>query len=106
MNGRGILGLVAVGLLWFTTAVGSAQAVAVGADGTMHPEKPAALIAPENQAKTEQLMKLFEVMRIKQQMQSMKTMVPAMVQQQIQAAMKQTEEGLPSGSKLTPERRD
>jgi len=32
--------------------------------------------------------------------------VPAMVQQQIQSAMKQTEEGLPAGSKLTPELRD
>jgi hypothetical protein len=33
-------------------------------------------------------------------------MVPAMVQQQIQAAVKQTEEGMPAGSKLTPELRD
>lgn len=51
-------------------------------------------------------MKLFEVMRIKQQMQSMRMMVPGMVQQQIQAAMKQTEADLPSGSKLTPELRE
>jgi len=88
------------------TVAGRAQAIAVGADGKMQQEKPAALIAPENQATAEQLAKLFEVMRIKQQMQSMRTMVPAMVQQQIQSAMKQTEEGLPAGSKLTPELRD
>ena len=106
MNVIGILGLAAAGLLSLATATGSAQAIAVGADGTVHQEKPAALIAPENQASADQLSKLFEVMRIKQQMQSMRTMVPAMVQQQIQAAMKQTEEGLPAGSKLTPELRD
>ena len=46
--------------------------------------RQAAAIAPENQATPEQLTKLFEVMRIKQQMQSMRKMVPAMVQQQIQ----------------------
>ena len=82
------------------------QAIAVGADGSMHQEKQATVIAPENQASTEQIAKLFEVMRIKQQMQSMKAMIPGMVQQQIQATMKQTEAELPAGSKMTPEVRE
>jgi hypothetical protein len=65
-----------------------------------------ATVPADRQPSPEQLGKLFEVMRIKQQMQSMRTMVPGMVQQQIQSAMRQTEEGLPSGSKLTPELRE
>jgi len=97
---------MAVVLLALTTVAGRAQAIAVGADGTMQQEKPATVIAPENQASAEQVAKLFEVMRIKQQMQSMKAMIPGMVQQQIQAAMKQSEGDLPARSKLTPEQRE
>lgn len=88
------------------SAGGYAQAIAVGADGTMQQEKPAAVVAPENQATAEQLAKLFDVMRIKQQMQSMKAMIPGMVQQQIQSAMRQTEETRPAGSKPTQEQRE
>lgn len=80
-----------------------AQAFAVGTDGKMQQEKQAPLIPSDQQPTTEQLSKLFDVMRIKQQMQSMRQMVPSMVQQQIQSAMKQTEAGLPAGSKLTTE---
>ena len=105
MKANWILGVMVIGFS-IATVAGRAQAIAVGADGKMQQEKPAALIAPENQATAEQLAKLFEVMRIKQQMQSMRTMVPAMVQQQIQSAMKQSEAELPAGSKLTSERRD
>jgi len=60
----------------------------------------------DQQPSTEQLTKLFDAMRIKQQMQSMKTMIPGMVQQQIQSAMKQSEAELPAGSKMTPELRE
>ena len=101
-----IVAAAATALISFGTMRTSAQAIAVGADGKMQQEKPASVIAPENQATADQLSKLFEVMRIKQQMQSMKAMVPGMVQQQIQAAMKQTEEGMPAGSRPTPELRD
>ena len=67
---------------------------------------PAATTTSDQQPSSDQLAKLFEVMRIKQQMQSMKTMIPGMVQQQIQAAMKQTEEGMPAESRPTPEQRE
>lgn len=87
-------------------AGGYSQAIAVGADGTMQQEKQAPVVAPENQATADQIAKLFEVMRIKQQMQSMKAMIPGMVQQQIQSAMRQTEADMPAGSKPTPEQRE
>jgi uncharacterized protein len=106
MRAKVIVGVVAI-VAGSIMPVGiCAQAIAVGADGTMQQEKQTAAIAPENQATTEQLAKLFDVMRIKQQMQSMRMMVPGMVQQQIQSAMKQTEAELPSSSKLTPETRE
>lgn len=105
MNVRSMMAVMAV-MLSTMPAGAYAQAIAVGADGTMQEEKPAAVIAPENQASAEQVAKLFEVMRIKQQMQSMKQMIPGMVQQQIQSAMRQTEAEMPSGSKPTPEQQE
>jgi hypothetical protein len=65
-----------------------------------------ATIPPDQQPTKEQLAKLFDVMRLREQMQSMRQMVPAMVQQQITSAMKQTEADLPVGTKLTPEQRE
>lgn len=106
MKARRIVGAVAVVMMAVAPAGVCAQAFAVGADGKMQQEKQAPVIAAENQPSAEQLAKLFEVMRIKQQMASMRTMVPGMVQQQIQAAMRQTEEGLPAGTKLTPQQRE
>lgn len=73
----------------------SRQAAATSADA----------IPEDQQASQEQLVKLFEVMRLKEQMQSMRQIVPGMVTQQIQAAMKQTEADLPAGTKLTGEQR-
>ncbi len=46
-------------------------------------------IAPDQQASKEQIAKLFEVMRVKQQMDSMMKMMPTMVQQQMRAQMKE-----------------
>lgn len=89
-----VLGAAAVG--------GRAQAYAVGADGKAQQERT---IAADDQATNEQLGKLFDAMRIKDQMQQMRQIVPSMIQQQIQAAMKQTETNLPAGTKLTDEQR-
>ena len=106
MKAKVIVGVVAIAAASMMPVGVSAQAFSVSPNGTMQQEKQTAAIAPENQATTEQLAKLFDVMRIKQQMQSMRMMVPGMVQQQIQSAMKQTEADLPAGSKLTPEKRE
>jgi len=100
------MGAVALVVLLLGSVAGCAQAYAVGGDGKMQEEKQAPAIAPENQPTAEQIAKLFEVMRIRQQMQSMRQMVPAMVQQQVQSALKQTEEGLPGGRKLTAEQHE
>ena len=106
MKMRRVIGLVVLVMLSAGSVAVQAQAYAVGADGKMQQEKQAPLIPSDQQPTTEQLSKLFEVMRIKQQMQSMRQMVPSMVQEQIQAAVKQTEAGLPAGSKLTAEQRE
>ena len=98
MKTKLMVGVVAVIV---TAAVAAhAQAVAVGADG-----KVERTIAADDQPTTEQLTKLFDVMRIKDQVQQMRQIVPGMVSQQIQAAMKQTEANLPAGTKLTDEQR-
>ncbi len=68
-------------------------------------QAPAASV-PADQPTREQLAKLFDVMRIREQMQSIRQIVPGMVAQQIQGAMKQTEADLPPGTKLTPEQRE
>jgi hypothetical protein len=102
MKAKGMIGAVAIVMLSAGAVATRAQAYAVGADGKMQQERT---IAPGDQASSEQVAKLFEVMRIQEQVQSMRQMVPSMVQQQIQAAMKQTEANLPSGTKLTPEQR-
>jgi hypothetical protein len=66
---------------------------------------PVSAIPADQQATKEQLAKLFEVMRIRDQMQSMRQIVPAMIQQQIKETMSETEATLSAGKKLTPEQR-
>jgi hypothetical protein len=66
--------------------------------------EPAATTTPLDQQPTkEQLAKLFEVMRLRQQMQSVMKMMPAMIQQQVQAQAKEMAPKLPGGGQLTPE---
>lgn len=84
----------------------SAQSAAQAETAAQTEQAPAEAIPPDQQPTKEQLEKLFDVMRLRQQMQSMRQMVPAMVQQQIQSAMKQTEADLPAGAKLTAEQRE
>jgi uncharacterized protein len=67
---------------------------------------PQMAMTADQQPTAEQLAKLFEVMRLRAQMQSMRQIVPSMVQQQIKSAMQQTESNLPAGTKLTPEQRE
>jgi hypothetical protein len=88
--------------------VGAAQTVQSGG-GTQPAGQaqgaPVSAIPADQQATKEQLTKLFEVMRIRDQMQSMRQIVPAMIQQQIKATMSDTEATLSAGKKLTPEQR-
>lgn len=100
MKMRLAVGMVAVMIAG--AAASHAQAFAVGADGKVQQERT---ISPEDQATTEQLARLFDVMRVKEQVQSMRQIVPSMVHEQIDNAMKQTEANLPARTKLTDEQR-
>jgi uncharacterized protein len=61
----------------------------------------ASKIPADEQPTKEQLVKLFEVMRVREQMQSMMKMMPAMVQQQIKEQTKEMTSKLPGGRPLT-----
>lgn len=80
----------------------SAQPAAQAEAPAQAEQARAEAIPPDQQATKEQLEKLFDVMRLRQQMQSMRQIVPSMVQQQITSALKQTE----ADAKLTPEQRE
>jgi hypothetical protein len=62
-----------------------------------------ATVPVDQQPTKEQLTKLFEVMRLRQQMDAFLKRVPAMVQQQMKAQTKQMVGSLPNGSALTAE---
>lgn len=96
----------AAGLAISACALGQSGTSAEQADTPAQAGSAAgATIPPDQQASKEQLAKLFDAMRLREQMQSMRQMVPGMVQQQIKAAMQQTEADLPAGTKLTAEQR-
>jgi|ERR1035437_829633 hypothetical protein len=70
------------------------------------PATPSVVIPEDQRATKEQIAKLFEVMRLKQQMASMEQMMPSMVQQQIQAQTKELMARTPGGATLTPEQQE
>jgi hypothetical protein len=61
------------------------------------------VVPPDQQPTKEQLAKLFEVMRIREQTESMMKMFPAMIQQQIKQQEQESTANLPAGAKPTPE---
>ena len=60
-------------------------------------------VPPDQQATGEQLDKLFEVMRLRQQLQATMKAIPAMIQQQLHAQMDEMYAKLPGGGKPTPD---
>jgi len=93
----------------FTVALLPAQFAFAQAPATQPAQsspKPAATQASvplEQQATREQLTKLFEVMRLRQQFDDMMRALPAVVQQQVRMQMDQLTAKMPGGQKLTPE---
>jgi hypothetical protein len=81
------------------SAAQSAQPAAAQTGAT--PAASAATIPVDQQATKEQLTKLFEVMRVKQQMDSMMKMMPTMVQQQMRAQMKELTARTSNGKQLS-----
>jgi hypothetical protein len=59
------------------------------------------VIAPDDQPTKEQLAKLFEVMRLRQQMDTMMKSMSAMMQQQVTQQIKNTTGNLPSGGSIS-----
>lgn len=80
-----------------------AQASAVSPSGSVVQEQAAPAIAPPDQPTREQLAKLFEVMRLRDQMQSMRKIVPAMVESQVREQMQAMSAQIAPGSRLTAE---
>jgi hypothetical protein len=80
------------------------QADAAAPSGASSQEQTAPAIAPGDQATKEQLMKLFDVMRIRQQMQTVRAIVPQMVEGQLRQQLRALSDG-GSSSNLTPEQR-
>lgn len=75
-----------------------------------HPATPApapkttpAVLPPDQQPTPEQLAKLFQVMRIREQYQSLMKMIPSSTQQQLRANMDEIYKKLPAGQQPTPQ---
>jgi hypothetical protein len=77
---------------------------------SVSPEQPAVTsessIPPEQQATKEQLKKLFEVMRLRQQFDAMMKMLPNLVQQQVRMQMQQMTAKMPGAKQMTPAQQD
>lgn len=81
----------------------AAETAAEAAPTSQPPAAAAAEVPPEQQATREQLTKLFEVMRLRQQFDSMTKMMPAIVEQQVHEQMAQMVAATPGGKQLSPE---
>jgi uncharacterized protein len=101
-RGLRIFVLLAAGI-GVAPAVLVAQAVSVAPNGTVAQEQTA--IPPEDQATKEQLAKLFDVMRIRDQMQATRRIIPTMVETQVRQQMQAMSAQIAPGSKLTAEQR-
>jgi len=62
-------------------------------------------VAADDRPTTEQLAKLFELMRIRDQMQSMRKIVPSMVASQLKEQMRAMSQQVSPGAALTPSQR-
>lgn len=60
-------------------------------------------VPPDQQATREQLTRLFDVMRLRKQFDSMTKMMPAIVQQQVHEQMAEMAAAIPNGKQLSPE---
>jgi hypothetical protein len=76
------------------------------APATQQPAADAAVVPPDQQATREQLTRLFEVMRLRKQFDSMTKMMPAIVQQQVHEQMEEMAAAVPGGKQLSPQQQD
>ncbi|HEY6489288.1 MAG: DUF2059 domain-containing protein [Terracidiphilus sp.] len=98
------IALLGTGLA-FAPLAGFGQAIAVSPSGTMTQEQTTPTIAPEDRASKEQLAQLFEVMRIQGQMQSMRKIIPTLIETEVRAQMHAMTEQVAPNAKLTADQR-
>lgn len=91
--------MAALGLAFAPLALAQSPA----ASAAPAPATASAEVLPEQQATREQLTKLFEVMRLRQQFDSMTKMMPAIVEQQVHEQMAQMAAAIPGGKQLSPQ---
>ncbi len=82
------------------------NSLTVSAQSPADQQNVAAAIPTDQQPTAEQLNRLFEVMRLRTQMQSVTKMMPAMIQQQVEAQSRQLNEKLFPGMKTTSEQQE
>jgi uncharacterized protein len=73
------------------------------AEAATAPAAAEAVVPADQQPTKEQLGKLFEVMRLRQQFESMTRMMPAIVQQQVHQQVTEMTAVMPGAKQLTPE---
>jgi hypothetical protein len=89
-----------LGLALALVSLGVAQALAQQPGASL---APATAVPPDQQPTKEQLAKLFELMRVREQLASMTKMMPALMQQQMQTQFKQMQKDHPELSPITEE---
>ena len=94
--------LAALALTFLFTQV-QAQALAQAQTAAAPAQSGSETIPQDQQATREQLDRLFEVMRLRQQMQATMKAIPAMIQQHLHSQMNDMYAKLPGGGKPTPE---
>lgn len=95
-----ILGMGVLLAPWALTAQApAAQLADAQAPATAAP----AAIPPDQQATKEQLAKLFEVMRVREQLASVTKIMPALMQQQMSAQFKQMQKEYPGANEMSDE---
>lgn len=94
--------MVALGLAFAPFALAQSKA-APSAPASQAPAGATAVVPADQQATREQLTKLFEVMRLRQQFDSMTKMMPAIVQQEVHQQMEQMAAAIPGGKQLSPQ---
>lgn len=91
-------------------AIGLALAPWAAAQPAAEPQSqtpaPTATVSPDLQPTREQLAKLFEVMRLRQQLQGYLKMMPGMIQQQMRTQFKEMAAKAPGGEALKPEQQE
>jgi hypothetical protein len=101
-NVYGILAVIGLALTPWAAAA-QAQAKPSAAPAAQPADAAAATVPPDQQATKEQMVKFFEAMHLREQMQAMEKMMPAMIQRQLHAQLEQRLANLPNAAHLTPQ---